>query len=187
MLNKTVNKKKKELKSIFEKVLEYDKKIGLLIPVKWKYPSLNRKRNYIAVIIGLHKVYEFERIFCEPEIFELDENEERKIKIGFNKSLFKEDLIIEEKYSYKESKTFVSRVNYFEITILPDGIYGIKINKTEIKDRLQLKQEHIYERFKDIITDFGEAFVLYSMESVLRQKKAILKEKNFSLLDGKFW
>jgi len=25
------------------------------------------------------------------------------------------------------------------------------------------------------------------MESVLRQKKAILKEKNFSLLDGKFW
>lgn len=186
MLNKTVNKKKKEIKSIFEQILKYDKRRGLLFPIRWKYSSLKRRRNYIAIIIGFHEIYDFERIFCKPEIFELDEDEERRIKIGYNKSLFRDDLIIEEKYSYKEQKTFISKVNYWEITVLDDGVYGVKINKTQIEDKLQLQQKNICERFREVMDDFGEAFTLYSMESILERKKAILKKKSFSVLDGKF-
>lgn len=180
-------KTKKKTKNIFEQVLEYDKKSGLMLPTNWKYPSLKRKRNYIAIIIGPNEIYEFERIFCEPKIFEIDNDDERNVKIGFDKSAFRDDLIIEEKYSYKEKKTFISKVNYWEITVLDDGIFGVKINKTQIKDRLQLQQEHIYENFREIMDNYGEAYTLYAMQSILKQMKIILKNKNYSVLDGKFY
>ena len=180
-------KSKKKTKNIFEQVLEYDKKSGLLLPIKWKFPSLKRKRNYIAIIIGLNEVYVFERVFCNPEIFEIDDDEENKVKIGFDKSAFRDDLIIEEKYSYKEKKTFISKVNYWEITVLDDGVYGVKINKTQIEDKLGLQQKQICEKFGEIMDDYGEAFTLYSMESILKRRNALLKNKSYSVLDGKFY
>jgi len=93
----------KKPKNIFEQVLEYDKISGLMLPTKWKYPSLKRKGNYLAIIIGLNPIierYVFERIFCEPKIFEIDNDEERETKIGFDRSAFRDDLFIDEKYSY---------------------------------------------------------------------------------------
>ena len=180
----------KKPKNIFEQVLEYDKISGLLLPIQWKYPSLKRKRNYIAIIIGLNPTierYVFERIFCEPKIFEIDNDEERDVKIGFDKSAFRDDLIIEEKYSYKEKKTFISKVNYWEITVLDDGIYGVKINKTQIKDKLGLQQKRICEEFREIMDNYGEAFTLYSMESILKRREALLKNRSYSVLDRKFY
>nr|BDI55008.1 MAG: hypothetical protein [uncultured archaeon] len=176
----------KKPKNIFEQVLEYDKISGLLFPVQWKYPSLKRRRNYIAIIIGLNPTierYVFERIFCEPKIFEIDNDEKRETKIGFDKFAFRDDLILEEKYSYKEKKTFISKVNYWEITVLDDGIYGVKINKTQIKDKLGLQQKDICEKFREIMDNYGEAFTLYSMESILKRREALLKNKSYSILD----
>jgi len=186
----TETKIKKKTKNIFEQVLEYDKKSGLMLPIKWKYPSLKRKRNYIAIIIGLNPVIErfvFERIFCNPEAFEIDNDDENKLMIGFNKSAFRDDLIIEEKYSYKEKKTFISKVNYWEITVLDDGIYGVKINKTQIKDKLGLQQKDICEKFREIMDNYGEAFTLYSMESILKRREALLKNKSYSILNEKLY
>lgn len=187
MSAKNTNKKEKGSKPIFEQILEYNKRVGLLIPTRWKYPSVRKKKNYIAIIIGLNKIYNFERVFCKPEMSELDEDEERKIEIGFHKDFFKDGLIIEEKYSYKEKKTFISKINYWEIAVLEDGVYGVKINKTQIKDKLQLKQEHICEKFKEIMDNYGEAFTLYSMESILKRRDALLKNKRYSILDRKFY
>jgi len=180
-------KVKKKTKNVFEQVLEYDKKSGLLLPVNWKYPSLKRKRNYIAVIIGLHEVYKFERVFCQPELFEIDDDEENKVKIGFDRSAFRDDLIIEEKYSYKEKKTFISKVNYWEITVLDDGVYGVKINKNQIEDTLGLQQKQICEKFREIMDNYGEAFTLYSMKSILKRREALLKNKSYSISNGKFY
>ncbi|GAG43671.1 unnamed protein product, partial [marine sediment metagenome] len=112
-INSEINQKKGKM----EKVLEYDRASGVLIPIKWKSPYLFRKKDFLAIIIGLNNRYEFERVFCEKKDFEIDTKEQRIIGIGFEPSSFKDGLILEEKYSYKEKSTFITKTNYYEISI----------------------------------------------------------------------
>lgn len=169
----------KKTKSVFEKVLYFDKPTGLLIPEKWIYPYLFRKKDYLAIIIGLNNRFEFERVFLEKEEFETDTLEKRSYGIGFGKENFADNLILEEKFSYKKDKTFIAETSFWKITLLEDGVYGTKISKTEIKDFIRKKQKLIYEEFKELFKIFGEHFCLYIMKSLLKQKQLISKRLNF--------
>jgi hypothetical protein len=161
----------KKNKKSAEMILRWDSSVGLLIPMKWHYPYLFRKKDYYAFIIGLNKRFEFERSFIEKIEYEQDHEDSRDIGVGFNKIGFKDGLILEEKYSYKKDNTFFSATNYWEILLMDDGVWGYKITKTEIKDILGKKQIQIYEKFNEIIQEFGEDFTLLSMESAIKKKK----------------
>jgi hypothetical protein len=172
------NNVKKKISLKREKILDFDKKTGLLIPIKWKHPYLYRKKDFLAIIIGLNTRYEFERIFCDKAEFEIDENDQRIIGIGFDKSYFTDDLILEEKYSYKENNTFIQKTNYYKISMDIDGIYGVKISKSNIKEHLSIKQQQIYDELKTIMKLYGEEFTLYTMRSILNQKKRLSDKIN---------
>jgi hypothetical protein len=176
------NSKINQKKSKTEKILEYDRAIGFLIPTKWKKPF--RKKDYFAIIIGLNNRYEFERVFCEKKDFEIDEGDQRIVGIGFEPSFFKDGLILEEKYSYKEQNTFVTNTNYYEISII-DGveIWGEKVSKNRIKELLRIKQQEIFREIKDMMKQFGEPFTLYTMKSILDQKKVLSKKVNLIFFD----
>ncbi len=179
-INSKINRKKGKM----EKVLEYDKVSGFLIPIKWKYPNQFRKKDFFAIIIGLNNRYEFERVFCDKKEFEIDEVEQRITGIGFELSSFKDGLILEEKYSYKEKNTFITNTNYYEISIIEGGnIWGEKISKSRIKELLHTKQQHIYQEIKDMMKQFGETFTLYTMKSILKQKKVLSRELNLIFFD----
>lgn len=179
-INSKINRKKGKR----EKVLKYDKTSGFLIPIKWKYPNQFRKKDYFAIIIGLNNRYEFERVFCDKKEFEIDETEQRIIGIGFEPSSFKDGLILEEKYSYKEKRTFITNTNYYEISIFEDGeIWGEKISKSRIKELLHAKQQQIYQEIKDMMKQFGETFTLYTMKSILNQKEVLSRKLNFIFFD----
>ncbi len=178
--NPKINRKKGKM----EKVLEYDRASGLLIPMKWKYPYLFRKKDFLAIIIGLNNRYEFERVFCDKKEFEIDEEEKRIIGIGFEPSFFIDGLILEEKYSYKEKNTFVTYTNYYEISIHGDGeIWGEKVSKSRIKELLRKKQQKIYQEIKDMMKQFGEKFTLYTMKSILNQEKVLSRKLNLIFFD----
>lgn len=179
------NKAKNELKNDEEKIttplksksnveiLKYQKETGHLIPNEWKYPFFFNKKNYIAIIIGLNQRYEFERIFCEK--IEYEHNE--KLMIGFHPSYFKDGLIIEERYSFKEHNSFITKTNYYKIILFENSVWGEKISKAEIRDFLKNKQIELYDDFRILMDRFGESFTLYTMQSILKQKK----EKDKSL------
>lgn len=184
MLNNKINSKINRKKGKWEKVLEYNKASGLLIPIKWKYPNQFRKKDFLAIIIGLNDRYEFERAFCDKKDFEIDELEQRITGIGFELSSFKDGLILEEKHSYKEKNTFITNTNYYEISIFEDGdIWGEKISKSRIKELLHTKQQQIYEEIKDLMKRFGETFTLYTMKSILKQKKILSRKLNLVFFD----
>ena len=179
-INSKINQKKGKM----EKVLEYDRASGVLIPIKWKYPYLFRKKDFLAIIIGLNNRYEFERVFCDKKDFEIDTKEQRIIGIGFEPSSFKDGLILEEKYSYKEKNTFVTNTNYYEISIFEGGeIWGEKVSKNRIKELLRTKQQQIYQEIKDMMKEFGEEFTLYTMKSILNQKKILSRKLNLIFFD----
>lgn len=183
MSNKNINLNPK-INRKMEKILEYNKASGLLIPIQWKYPYLFRKKDFLAIIIGLNNRYEFERVFCDKKEFENDEEEERIIGIGFEPSSFKDGLILEEKYSYKKSNTFVTNTNYYEISIFENGeIWGEKVSKSRIKEVLSIKQQQIYQEMKKIMKQFGEKFTLYTMKSILDQKKILSRKLNLIFFD----
>jgi len=183
--NKTkIDTKINRKKGKWEKVLEYNKASGLLIPIKWKYPNQFRKKDFLAIIIGLNDRYEFERAFCDKKEFEIDELEQRITGIGFELSSFKDGLILEEKYSYKEKNTFITNTNYYEISIFEGGdIWGEKISKSRIKELLHTKQQQIYQEIKDMMKQFGETFTLYTMKSILKQKKVLSRNLNLIFFD----
>lgn len=184
MLNNKINSKINRKKGKWEKVLEYNKASGLLIPIKWKYPNQFRKKDFLAIIIGLNDQYEFERAFCDKKDFEIDELEQRIAGIGFEHSSFKDGLILEEKYSYKEKNTFITNTNYYEISVFEDGdIWGEKISKSRIKELLRTKQQQIYEEIKDLMKRFGETFTLYTMKSILKQKEVLSRKLNLIFFD----
>lgn len=170
-------KKKKHI----ERILELDTRTGLFVPTKWKSPYSFRKKDYIAILIGVHKRYEFERVFIEKSEFELDENDEREIGIGFKPMNFKDGMIIEEKYSYKEDNSFVTKTNYFKISVLEDVITGEKLSKSKIREDLSIMQQQIYEEIKELMHNYGEGFVLGTMTNILEQKK-LLERKSVNLL-----
>ena len=179
-INSEINQKKGKM----EKVLEYDRASGVLIPIKWKYPYLFRKKDFLAIIIGLNNRYEFERVFCDKKEFEIDTKEQRIIGIGFEPSSFKDGLILEEKYSYKEKSTFITNTNYYEISIFESGeIWGEKVSKNRIKELLRTKQQQIYQEIKDMMKQFGEEFTLYTMKSILNQKKVLSRKLNLIFFD----
>lgn len=179
-IDSKINRKKGKM----EKVLKYDKASGLLIPIKWKYPYLFRKKDFLAIIIGLNNRYEFERVFCDKKEFETDEEEQRIIGIGFEPSSFKDGLILEEKYSYKEKNTFITNTNYYEISIFEgDEIWAEKISKSRIKELLRAKQQQIYQEIKDMMKQFGETFTLYTMKSILKQKEVLSRKLNLIFFD----
>ena len=177
---KTVISPKKRNKPA-ELILRWDSSVGLLIPVKWRFPYLFKKKDYYALIIGLNKRYEFERAFVEKVEFEKDHEDTRDIGVGFNKLGFKDGLILEEKYSYKKDSTFFSATNYWELLLMDDGVWGYKITKTEIKALLGTKQQQIFEKFNKIVEEFGEDFTILSMESVVKKKKHFNKVNMFFL------
>ena len=177
MSDKNIDKSKKN--KFMSTILKYNKSLGLMIPVDWKSPYHFRKKDFLAIIIGISNRYEFERVFLEKEEFEID-NEERHIGIGYNPHQFKDNMILEEKYSFKEEKTFITKNNFFKIAVLEDSIMGEKISKTQIKELLLKKQESIYERFRDLFQEFGEDFSLFTMKSILKQRK-LLSHKNINL------
>jgi len=163
-----------------ERILEYDARSNLLIPAKWKYPYSFKKRDYIAIIIGLDIRYEFERYFCEKTEFEIEDGDKREIGLGFKKEDFKDDLVIEERYSYKEGDSFITKLNYYKAIILDDGVYGEPLSKSEVREELALKQQMIYDRFKGIMNEFGEEYTIYTMKSILKQKDQITKKVSFT-------
>jgi hypothetical protein len=175
------NKEKKEYQeekiepSPTEKILDYNRSIGLLVPEKWKYPYFHRKKDYIAIIIGLSKRYEFERVFVKKQEYE---QEERSFGVGFPKRYFRDKQIIEEKFSYKKKNTFITKINYYKIFLLEDGIYGEKISKSKIKDEIYRKQDEIYGDFEKIIEKFGKNFVFYTMRAILKEKQQLEKKTN---------
>jgi len=172
--DEVVKKKKPEL------VLYWNENSQKLIPMKWKYPHFYKKKDYIAIIIGLNNRYEFERAFPSKKEFESDENESLMV-VGYDKTGFKDGLIIEERFSYKKNKTFITETNYYEIEMLDDGIWGHSISKSEIKSVIALKQQEIYEKFKDIFAEFGEEFSIHTMQSIIKQKTQA-KNYNFFFL-----
>lgn len=179
-INSKINQKKGKM----EKVLEYDRDSGVLIPIKWKYPYLFRKKDFLAIIIGLNDRYEFERVFCDKKEFETDEMDQRIVGIGFEPSSFKDGLILEEKYSYKEKNTFITNTNYYEISIFESGeIWGEKVSKSRIKELLRTKQQQIYQEIKNMMKQFGEEFTLYTMKSILNQKKVLSRKLNLIFFD----
>lgn len=179
-INPKINRKKGKM----EKILKYDKASGLLIPIKWKYPYLFRKKDFLAIVIGLNNRFEFERVFCDKKEFEVDEEEQRIIGIGFEPSSFKDGLILEEKYSYKEKNTFITKTNYYEISIFEDNeIWAEKISKSRIKELLHTKQQQIYQQIKDMMKQFGEKFTLYTMKSILDQEKVLSRKLNLIFFD----
>jgi len=163
----------KSEKIVSNKILGFDKRTGLLIPIRWKYPFFYRKKNYIALIVGLSDRYEFERIFLEKIEFERDD-ESSSFGVGFSKTYFRDGLILEEKYSYKEANTFVTKINYYKIYLLDeDGVYGEQISKSKIKDEIYDKQQQIFQELREIVDQFGEDFTIYTMKAILKQKEKI--------------
>lgn len=178
-LTTTETKRKRNI----ERVLEYDARTNLLLPVKWKHPFSFKKRDYLAIVIGLDTRFEFERFFCEKIEFESEHGDSRQVGVGFKKENFMDDLVLEERYSYKEGDSFITRVNYFKITILDDGVYGEPLSKSDVREHLTLKQQMIYDSFKQIMKEFGAEFTMFTMRSILNQKERIAKKINFTFFE----
>jgi hypothetical protein len=172
-------------KNNYEKILEKEVRNGYLVPVKWKYPYSFRKKDYLAIVIGLNQRYEFERVFCEKIEFEVDEKDKRELSFGYLPHQFQDGMILEEKFSYKENNTFVTNTNYYEIYLFEGGeVWGQKISKTEIKNRLHEKQQRIYDEIRELMSRYGSKFTLYTMRSILRQKKQLKDQINFFFMDS---
>lgn len=183
-VNQQADNQPQKRKKKMEKVLDYNPRTGLLIPIKWRFPYSFKRKDYIAVVIGLNTRYEFERFFLEKTEFEIDEGEKREIGVGFGKADFREDLILEERYSLKENESFVTRINYYKIFLLDDGVYGESMSKSEIREYLEVKQQMIYQKFKEIIKEFGDEFTIYTMRSILKQRENLVAKKiNINFFD----
>lgn len=166
-------------KSTMQEILTYSTSSGLLLPLKWKHPFMVSKKDYFAIIIGLNQRFEFERIFIEKIELNVETDEgDRQSIIGFDKSNFRDGEILEERFSYKQEKSIISETNYWRISILDDTIWGEKITKTETKEILGVKQQSIFESFRDIMDRFGDNFTLYTMKTIIRQKEFLAKKKD---------
>jgi hypothetical protein len=163
------------LKKDYKEILTYDKGSGYLIPNDWKYPYFFNKKNYIAIIIGLNQRYEYERVFCEKIEFEINE----ELKCGYEPSYFRDNLILEERYTYKEHNTFISKTNYYKIQIFEQSVWGKRISKRKIRETLKSKQLRLYEEIRELMENYGEYFTLYTMNSIIKKKKKIRDKYSF--------
>lgn len=159
-------------------VLALDKSEGLLNPVKWKLPV--SKRDYIAIIIGLNYKYEFERVFCKKaEYFYMDGDDEKHLRVGFPVDCFRDGLVIEERYSFREESSFVTKTSYYKIFLMEDGVHGEKISKREVKDKVSCIQDEILSEIQALSEKFGRDVIYHTLKAVIRAEGERLKRNTF--------
>lgn len=186
-IDDSLEKKQKSTKNI-DLILKFDKKTGYLIPVDWKHPFTYKKKNYIAILIGLNNRYEFERAFVDKIEYEMEnvENNSREIGIGFPRNAFKDDQILEVRYTKKEDKGLVTYQIYYKIMILDDGIHGERLSKSEVKEAVYILQSQFFQEIKSLIKQYGDSFVFHSMKSILDQKAQLSKQISLVFFDDFF-
>jgi hypothetical protein len=166
-----------------ELVMRWDPRSGYLIPHKWTYPFGHSKKSYIAILFGLNTKYEFDRYFTEKHEFEIepdgsDEHAQRTIGVGYGKEEFKDGMIIEERYSFKEESSITTKLVYYRVFLSDDGVWGERVSKSQIRESIQTQQQQLFQEIKNLMTAFGERFVLQTMKAILQEKERLSKNIN---------
>jgi len=148
-----------------EQYFTFDANAKLLQPISWESSD---GKDYLAIIVGLHIKYEFERLFL-PRVTIND-------RVNFKYDELREGIIIEERLTKRDNGAQIIKTSYLMIHSIEDGVWVEKISKQEVKSVLAKKQNDVFEAIRELISQNGERFTLYMMHVILEEKKA--RERN---------
>lgn len=177
-MSKNIKKKaipKGRSEPMLEKILEFNTAIGLMVVVSWVYPYDMSKSNYLAILIGEDPRYNFSRLFLQKNNI----THKNKIHVGYNPRDFFDGMIIEEASTYKENHSKMTKRNLWQISVMEDSIWGEKIDESKAKNLVSLKQELLFSRFRDIISDYGQDFTLHTMISITEEYRKHKRPSKF--------